>query len=111
MDSKDVLQIDATLIAGILILLSLSSAIPELAKVASYAGNPVVAGNPKTMASLVIVTFSSSASFELIKILIQNVGKLSNRGERFLKNASILCMLFGFGSLVMFGLILRMGIE
>ena len=69
-----------------------------------------MAGNPKTITSLVIFAFLSSGFIEIIKILIRkDVEKLSKRGKWLYENLSLGFMAFRFLGLVIFGLLLRFG--
>ena len=105
LESKDILQIDATIIAGILILLSITSSIPVLARVST---NPEVTTG---VAGAVIFFFAFSAFMEIWKH-IAPIKKDAKKIQVFLdKQLSLWFMLTGFIFLMVFGYMLLVAVN
>lgn len=106
-ESKDILQIDVIIITGLLLLISFSSVIPEMAKIGTLGVTP----NPKTYASFAILAFSASAAIEVFKIIIPHTKPEKPFRLRFIYYSSLWFMLAGFIVMIIFAFLLYYGIR
>jgi hypothetical protein len=86
---RDILQIDATVIAGALILLTVSStgAIPEIQKICDV--------SIALLTGMIVLFFSASALTAIVSLF-----STSERAIRFLRGMSLFWMGFGFFALI-----------
>lgn len=102
LETRDILQINATVITGILILLSIASSPTKIFE------NIVITIPYKYIAGTIISFFASSAGIEILPYMRQALRGKEHADVYYVRKYSISFMLIGFVGLAIFGSIIAL---